>query len=93
MHIVLTGASGRSARQPRGLQRDTRVDHVTALVRTPIGIAGDKVRELVCPDLFDIAGVANQLRAPDACLFCAGVSSVGMSRPTTAAPLTISLSR
>jgi uncharacterized protein YbjT (DUF2867 family) len=35
------------------------------------------VREVVCPDLFHIDAVLPELEGPDACLFCAGVSSVG----------------
>ncbi len=62
-------------------RQDPRVTRVTALVRIPLGVAGGKVDELVCPDLFAIAAIANQLGTPDACLFCAGVSSVGMSEP------------
>jgi uncharacterized protein YbjT (DUF2867 family) len=80
MHILLTGASGMVGQAAlAACRQDDRVAQVTAVVRSPLGIAGDKVRELVCPDLFDIAGIANQLGTPDACLFCAGVSSVGMS--------------
>src|SRR5580658_10079679 len=80
MHIILTGASGMVGQAAlAACRQDTRVTQVTALVRSPLGITGGKVRELVCPDLFGIAGIANQLGIPDACLFCAGVSSVGMS--------------
>jgi uncharacterized protein YbjT (DUF2867 family) len=60
-------------------RQDSRVTQITALVRKPLGIAGGKVREVVCGDLFEVAAVADQLGTPDACLFCAGVSSVGMS--------------
>ncbi len=60
-------------------RRDSRVSQVTALVRKPLGIAGGKVREIVCSDLFETADIAMQLGKPDACLFCAGVTSVGMS--------------
>jgi uncharacterized protein YbjT (DUF2867 family) len=56
---------------------DGRVSEVTAIVRTPLGIAGGNVREVVCPDLFQIESVMAQLGTPDACLFCAGVSAVG----------------
>jgi uncharacterized protein YbjT (DUF2867 family) len=58
---------------------DPRVSRVTALVRSPLGIAGGTVQEVLCPDLFQIAGVAEELGIPDACLFCAGVSSIGIS--------------
>jgi hypothetical protein len=60
-------------------RQDPRVTQVTALVRKPLGIVGGKVREVLCPDLFAIVTVVDQLGTPDACLFCAGVSSVGMS--------------
>jgi len=63
----------------RACNLDPRVTRVTALVRTPLGIGGGKVKELRCPDLFAIGMIADQLGAPDACLFCAGVSSVGMA--------------
>ncbi len=58
---------------------DPRVTRVTALVRSPLGIAGGIVQEILCPDLFEIAAAGNELGTPDACLFCAGVSSIGMS--------------
>ena len=60
-------------------RRDPRVSQITALVRSPLGIAAGKLHELVCPDLSEIAAIANRLDKPDACLFCAGVTSVGMS--------------
>lgn len=80
MHILLTGASGMVGQSALiACRNDPRVTQVTALVRAPLGISGGKVRELICPNLFDIASLASQLGTPDACLFCAGVSAVGMS--------------
>jgi uncharacterized protein YbjT (DUF2867 family) len=80
MDILLTGASGMVGQAAlAACRRDSRVSQVTALVRKPLGIAGGKVREIVCPDLFEIATIAQQLGKPDACLFCAGVTSIGMS--------------
>jgi uncharacterized protein YbjT (DUF2867 family) len=80
MHILLTGASGMVGQAAlAACIADPRVTQVTALVRAPLGITGGKVREQLCPDLFQIASVVDQLGTPDACLFCAGVSAVGMS--------------
>ena len=62
-------------------RQDPRVTAVTLLARTPTGLTGGKVRELLCPDLLQLATLEDQLGRPDACLFCAGVSSVGMSEP------------
>ena len=79
MNILLTGASGMVGQAALAACRlDPRIDSVVMIVRRPTGLAGGKVREVVCPDLFDIASVEDQLGRPDACLFCAGVSSVGM---------------
>ena len=60
-------------------RQDARVTRVTALVRSPLALTRGKVHELVCPDLFQLDTLTGQLGAPDACLFCAGVSSIGMS--------------
>jgi uncharacterized protein YbjT (DUF2867 family) len=80
MHILLTGASGMVGQGAlAACRKDPTVTRVTALVRAPLGIAEGKVIEVICPDLTQIATVADQLGTPDACLFCAGVSSVGMS--------------
>jgi uncharacterized protein YbjT (DUF2867 family) len=80
MEILITGASGMVGQAAlKACRDDPRVTRVTALVRSPVGINGGKVRECLCPDLFNVATIADQLGVPDACLFCAGVSSVGMS--------------
>ncbi len=80
MRVLLIGASGMVGQAALGACRaDDRVSEVTAILRTPLGIAGGKVREVICPDLFQIESVAAQLGTPDACLFCAGVSALGRS--------------
>src|SRR6202040_1096705 len=38
-----------------------------------------KLREILIPDLFNVAAYAKQLDNLDACFFCLGVSSAGMS--------------
>ncbi len=55
------------------------VSEVLVVVRRPGGDRHAKVRELVVPDLEAFPTVAGALGRYDACLFCAGVSSVGMS--------------
>src|SRR4051794_40256085 len=39
----------------------------------------EKLREIVQADLYDYSAMADQLIGIDACFFCLGVSSVGMS--------------
>jgi uncharacterized protein YbjT (DUF2867 family) len=58
---------------------DTRVTKVVAVGRTVSGKHNSKLSEIVLPDIFAIAGVTEQLSGFDACFFCLGVSSLGMS--------------
>jgi hypothetical protein len=40
-----------------------------------------KLKEIIHPDFFNLSPIKNQLAGYDACLFCLGVSSVGMKEP------------
>jgi uncharacterized protein YbjT (DUF2867 family) len=58
---------------------DGEISEVLLVGRSASGLAGGKVRELVCGDLFDLSGVEGELTGFDACFFCLGVSAGGMS--------------
>jgi len=58
---------------------DPGVEHVLAVGRAATGRASPKLRELVLPDVANLAGVEGELRGFDACFFCLGVSSIGMA--------------
>ena len=47
--------------------------------RTPTGVADAKVQEIVHADLAGFAGIENRLAGFDACFYCLGVSSAGMT--------------
>lgn len=55
------------------------VERVLAVGRTPSGVTHAKLRDLVVPDLSDYRAVEADLSGYDACFFCLGVSSAGMS--------------
>lgn len=80
MRILLTGATGMVG---QGLLRecllDPEVTEVLAVGRSPLKQRDPKLRELVVADLGNLSGYEAQLSGFDACLFCAGVSSAGMS--------------
>lgn len=59
--------------------RDPDVSEVLAVGRAATGRSHAKLTELVHADLYDVSGVAERLAGFDACLFCLGVSSAGMS--------------
>ncbi|HEX3588574.1 MAG TPA: epimerase [Pseudonocardiaceae bacterium] len=59
--------------------REPNVERVLSIGRTPLGRGDPKLTEIVQPDVADLAPVADRLDGYDACFFCLGVSSTGMS--------------
>lgn len=55
------------------------VEQVLAVNRKPGGISHPKLREIIHPDFFNLTPIEPQLIGYNACYFCLGVSSVGMS--------------
>src|SRR4030088_1836557 len=80
MKVVLFGASGMVG---QGVLRecllDGGVESVLAVGRSLSGQTHAKLREIVHNDFLDFSGIESQLAGFDACFFCLGVSSVGMS--------------
>lgn len=55
------------------------VEQVLVIGRRPCGVSHPKLKEMVVPDLFDLSSVEAQLSGYNACFYCLGVSSVGMT--------------
>src|SRR5258706_3187485 len=80
MKVILFGATGMVGQGVlRECLRDDGVEGVLAVGRSSTGQASPKLRELVRKDLFDFDTAGADLRGYDACFFCLGVSSAGMS--------------
>jgi uncharacterized protein YbjT (DUF2867 family) len=79
MNILLFGATGMIG---RGVLRqallDPEVSGVVVVTRTPTGTSHPKLREHVRGDPGDLAGLDAALTGLDACLFCLGVSALGL---------------
>src|SRR6059058_2599228 len=77
---IITGASGMVG---EGVLleclADPRVGRVLVITRRPSGVAHPKLVELIHADFDDLTSIQAQLAGYDACFFCLGVSSVGMS--------------
>lgn len=58
---------------------DPSVTQILVINRKPGGVSHPKLREIVHTDFFDLTPIESQLVGYDACFFCLGVSSVGMS--------------
>ncbi len=58
---------------------DPNVVEVLSIGRNTTGQVAPKLREVVAPNLMEISAVAPELKRFDACFFCLGVSSTGMT--------------
>lgn len=80
MKVILFGATGMVG---QGVLRECllepRVTEVLAVGRAPSGRQDPKLKELVLPDMFQYRDAAQELKDYDACFFCLGISSAGMS--------------
>ncbi len=80
MKVILFGATGMVG---QGCLRecliDPEVETVLAVGRSPTGVQNAKLREIVHDNFLDFSAIESQLAGFDACFFCLGVSSVGMS--------------
>jgi len=80
MNVVLFGATGMVGQGVlRECLSDPDVSRVTAIGRAATGRTHPKLSERVIPDVSDLGPVASELTGTDACFFCLGVSSAGMS--------------
>jgi uncharacterized protein YbjT (DUF2867 family) len=83
MNMILIGATGMVG---QGVLRECLLDpdvHVVLSVgRSATGQTHAKLRELVHGDLLDLSTIESQLSGFDACFFCLGVSSAGMTEET-----------
>jgi uncharacterized protein YbjT (DUF2867 family) len=80
MKVILFGGTGMVG---QGCLRecliDPEVETVLAVGRSPAGVQSAKLREIVHDNFLDFSAIESQLAGFDACFFCLGVSSVGMS--------------
>ena len=77
---IITGASGMVG---EGVLleclADARVDRVLVITRKPSGVTHPKLIEVIHSNFDDLSAIQSQLAGYDACFFCLGVSSIGMS--------------
>ena len=80
MKVLIFGASGMVG---QGVLREcllaADVERVVAVARSPLEVSDPKLDTLIVQDFHDYSAIEPQLTGFDACFFCLGVSSVGMS--------------
>lgn len=79
MKVILFGASGMVGQGVlRECLRDPDVEEVLVVVRNRIRRQHAKLREILHDDFSDFSTIESELAGYDACLFCLGVSSIGL---------------
>jgi uncharacterized protein YbjT (DUF2867 family) len=80
MKVLIFGATGMIG---QGVLRecllDPGIEKVVTVGRSATGVRNAKLLEIVRPDLYQYSGIEADLSGFDACFFCLGVSSAGMS--------------
>jgi uncharacterized protein YbjT (DUF2867 family) len=80
MKLIVTGATGMVGEGALlACIDDPEVEQVVSISRRSCGITHPKVTELLVPDFRDLSTIEDELTGFDGCLYCAGVSSAGMS--------------
>ena len=82
MKVIIFGATGMvGAGALLECFADPRVERVLAVVRKSTGVRHAKLEEVLHADFYDYAALQARWTEFDACLFCLGVTSVGMDEP------------
>ncbi|WP_407871390.1 NAD-dependent epimerase/dehydratase family protein [Paenibacillus sp. P36] len=80
MNVLLFGATGMVGQSVlRECLQDPRIKRVVTIGRNATGQQHPKLSELVHANLLDLSALEGELSGFDACFFCLGVSSAGMS--------------
>ncbi|MEI1278480.1 NAD-dependent epimerase/dehydratase family protein [Leptospira venezuelensis] len=80
LRVIITGSTGMVG---EGVLleclEDPNVEKILLLNRKPYGINHPKVEEVLHSDFSDISSIKDKLKGYNACFFCSGVSSIGLS--------------
>src|SRR5262249_54035884 len=80
MKVIIFGATGMVGQGAlRECLMDGEVERVLVVGRSPTGQRATKLQEIIHDDFLDYGTIEAQLAGYDACFFCLGVSSIGMS--------------
>jgi hypothetical protein len=82
LHVVITGSTGMVGEGVLHVCLNHQsIEKVLVINRKSCGVVHPKLAEIIHSNFFDLAPIEQQLAGYDACLFCLGVSSVGMKEP------------
>lgn len=81
IRAIITGATGMVG---EGVLHECllsdQVEQVLVINRKPCGVSDTKLKEIIHADFFDLSAIEDELTGYNACFFCLGISSVGVSK-------------
>lgn len=80
MKVIITGTTGMVGEGALHIcLRHANIEEVLVIGRRSCGVKDPKLKEIILPDLFNLNPISSQLVGYDACYFCLGISSIGIS--------------
>ncbi len=80
MKVVIFGASGMVGQSVlRECLLDSQVTSIVTVGRAPLAATGPKHRHLTHADFLDFSAMENDLKGFDACFYCLGIASAGLT--------------
>jgi len=80
MKVIVYGATGMIG---QGVVieclEDDSIEKILVVTRRPLEEKHEKIEELILEDFLDYSGLEEQLAGYDACIYCLGISSAGLS--------------
>ena len=81
--IIITGSTGMVGEGVLHVSLShPLIEKVLVINRRSCGVAHPKLKEIIHQNFFELAEIESELTGYDACLFCLGVSSIGLNRQT-----------
>jgi uncharacterized protein YbjT (DUF2867 family) len=81
INVIITGSTGMVG---EGVLHECllhpEVEKVLVVNRKPCGVFHSKLTEILHTDFFDLSAIENLMSGYNACFFCLGISSVGVSK-------------
>ena len=80
LRVLITGATGfLGGGVLQECLENNQVSSVVSISRSSVNISSDKLEEIILPDFSNLSAIEQKLEGFDACFYCLGASSNGMS--------------
>ena len=80
MNVVIFGSTGMVGKAVLlECIENNAIQNILLINRSPLNVQNSKVKEIIHDDFFDFSFVGKELKGLDACFYCIGVSSMGIS--------------